>query len=58
MASGRPKSLPEENTFQSTAADIGLTHKDIFDARQIRDAEDAPELRLSAVRFPRLYGNL
>jgi hypothetical protein len=36
---GRPKSIPGENTFTATVSDIGLTSKDIFEARQIRDAE-------------------
>lgn len=38
VAKGRPKSVPGENTFQATAEEIGLTRKQIFDARQIRDA--------------------
>lgn len=41
VASGRPKSLPDEKTFQPTAADIGLSHKVVHDARQVRDAEAA-----------------
>jgi phage N-6-adenine-methyltransferase len=41
VASGRPKSLPEENSFTATTADLGLTSKDIFEARQVRDAEKA-----------------
>lgn len=40
VAKGRPKSLPDENTFAPTISDIGLTSKDIFEARQIRDAEE------------------
>ena len=39
VATGRPKSLPGENSFVATAADIGVTSKDIFEARQVRDAE-------------------
>lgn len=39
VASGRPKSLPDQKTFTPTAADIGLTHKEIHEARQIRNAE-------------------
>jgi hypothetical protein len=40
VASGRPKSIPDENTFVATVADIGLSSKDIHEARQIRDAEE------------------
>lgn len=40
VATGRPKSIPEQNTFVPTAADIGLTGKDIHEAREIRDAEE------------------
>lgn len=36
---GRPKTVPDENGF--TAADIGLTRKEIHEARIIRDAEVA-----------------
>lgn len=36
---GRPKSVPDENAF--TAAAVGLTRKDIHEARTIRDAEKA-----------------
>jgi hypothetical protein len=39
VARGRPKSLPDENTFQPTTDELGLTSKDVFEARQIRDAE-------------------
>lgn len=39
VASGRPKTLPDQKTFTPTAADIGLTHKEIHEARQIRNAE-------------------
>ncbi|WP_295810316.1 hypothetical protein [uncultured Nitratireductor sp.] len=38
-AKGRPKTLPEGKTF--TAADVGMSHKEIHEARQIRDAEKA-----------------
>lgn len=41
VASGRPKSLPDQKTFTPTAADIGLTHKEIHEARQIRNAEQS-----------------
>ncbi len=34
---GRPKTVPNENGI-STAADIGLTRKEVHEARQIRDA--------------------
>ena len=37
-ARGRPKTLPDGNT-SATAADLGLSAKDIFDARKLRDAE-------------------
>lgn len=36
---GRPKSVPDGNAF--TAAAVGLTRKDIHEAREIRDAENA-----------------
>lgn len=41
VASGRPKkSIPDENTFeQPTVAELGISSKDIYEARQIRDAE-------------------
>lgn len=39
MASGRPKSLPGGKTFTATVADIGLSHKQVHEARQIRNAE-------------------
>jgi hypothetical protein len=38
-STGRPKSIPDGKTF--TATEIGLTSKDIHEARQIRDAEKA-----------------
>jgi hypothetical protein len=42
VASGRPKkSLPDENTFQATTEDLGISSKEIFEARQVRDAEKA-----------------
>lgn len=41
IATGRPKKSSGVEEFQATAADIGLTHKDIHEARQIRDAERA-----------------
>jgi len=42
VASGRPKSIPGENSFQPTASDIGLTAKVIHEARIVRDATSAP----------------
>lgn len=41
VAKGRPKSVGDDNTFQATAADIGLSRTDIHVARQFRDAEVA-----------------
>ena len=39
---GRPKTVPDENGFlPATAADVGLSRKDIHEARVIRDAEEA-----------------
>lgn len=39
---GRPKeTVPEQNGYVATVEDIGLTRKDIYEARQIRDAEEA-----------------
>lgn len=40
VATGRPKTLPDGNT-SATVGDIGLTSKQIHEARQIRDAEKA-----------------
>lgn len=37
VAKGRPKSLPDGNT-SATAAEIGMTSKEVMDAREIRDA--------------------
>lgn len=37
---GAKKRLPDEKAFPATAADIGLTHKQIHEARMIRDAEE------------------
>lgn len=39
VAKGRPKSIPEQNTFSATAKNIGLSSKEVHDARQFRDAE-------------------
>jgi hypothetical protein len=39
LATGRPKSVGDGNTFQATAADIGISRNDIHEARQFRDAE-------------------
>lgn len=41
VAKGRPKSVGDDNTFQATTTDIGLTRTEIHEARQIRDAEVA-----------------
>ncbi len=38
---GQPSIVPEGNDKPATAEDIGLTRKDIHEARQIRDAETA-----------------
>lgn len=40
MAAGRPKSLPDQKTFQPTAKDI-VSPRAIHEARQVRDAEAA-----------------
>jgi hypothetical protein len=37
---GRPKSVPDENAFSATA--VGLTRKQVHEARKIRDAEERP----------------
>lgn len=39
VAAGRPKSLEDGKSFQATAAELGLRHDEIHDARLIRDAE-------------------
>ena len=39
VAAGRPKSLEGGKSFQATAANLGLRHDEIHDARLIRDAE-------------------
>jgi hypothetical protein len=41
IAAGRANAIPGEGSFTPTVADMGLTSKDIFEARQIRDAEQA-----------------
>ena len=44
QADGRPKTVPDGNGFlpaPATAADLGISRKDIHDARLIRDAEEA-----------------
>lgn len=38
---GRPKTVPDGNGFVATTTDIGLTRKQVHEARQIRDAEEA-----------------
>jgi hypothetical protein len=64
-AGGDKSKLPEQNF--ATVSDIGLTHKEIHDARQIRDAEaedpgivrrtlDAPRLS-SRASTPFSFGN-
>ena len=37
---GRPKVVTNENDFIPSAADIGLSRKDIHEARQLRDAAE------------------
>lgn len=41
MATGCPKGIPAENSFVATASDLGLTSKDIHEARLTRDADEA-----------------
>ena len=41
MASGRPKSLADDKTFQATASELGLRRDQVHDVRLIRDAEAA-----------------
>ena len=41
VSQGRPKNILDENVFTTTLADAGLTAKEIYEARQIRDAEEA-----------------
>jgi hypothetical protein len=44
QADGRPKTVPDQNGFlpaPATAADLGISRKDIHEARVIRDAEKA-----------------
>lgn len=52
---------PSKTEGLATTADIGLTHKDIHDARQVRDAEAAdPDhfmLHLCRVEPPRASEN-
>jgi len=38
---GRPVTVPDGNGLPVTAAEIGISRKDIHEARQIRDAEEA-----------------
>ena len=39
---GRPKNLPDEKNYSpASAADLGLSHRDIHEARVVRDAEQA-----------------
>ncbi len=39
VATGRPAKSSEGEEFQATVTDLGISHKDIHEARQIRDAE-------------------
>ena len=42
QALGRPKNLPDQKNYSpASAADIGLSHKEVHEARVIRDAEAA-----------------
>lgn len=41
VAKGRPKSVADGDTFQATAADIGLSRNDIHEARIVSDAEQS-----------------
>jgi hypothetical protein len=41
VATERPKSVGDGDTFQATASDLGLSRQDVHEARQIRDAEVA-----------------
>ncbi len=41
IAAGRPIAIPGDNNFTPTVSDMGLISKDIFEARQIRGAEEA-----------------
>lgn len=41
VATGRPKSVGDGDTFQATTSDLGLTRQEIHDARTLRDAEAA-----------------
>lgn len=39
VASGRTAKSSEGEDFQATVTDLGMSHKEIHEARQIRDAE-------------------
>lgn len=39
VAKGRPKSLPDQNTFTPTVEDIGISSKEIFEARRRKGSE-------------------
>lgn len=54
VSAGRPKTLPGGNT-SATVADLGLTSKDIHEARQIRDAEVAEPGIISRTIMERLH---
>jgi hypothetical protein len=41
IAVGRPNTIPSENSFTPTLADVGLASKDVFETRQTRDVEKA-----------------
>lgn len=40
-SAGNPQIVPERNDLPATAAEVGLSRKDIHEARMIRDAEEA-----------------
>ena len=52
----RGKAVPDENSFSpAKVEDIGLTRRDVFDARQVRDAIAAdPGVVRAALDFPQL----
>lgn len=52
---GQPSIVPEGNDKPATAADLGLSRKDIHEARQIRDAEVAEPGLISRTIMERLH---
>lgn len=52
---GQPSIVPEGNDKPATAADLGLSRKDIHEARQIRDAEVAEPGIISRTIMERLH---